>query len=88
MGTMCSKEVNEGEYEPKRSNDDIDTQDIIIQDQDGSQKVEVIGMKNFKVIKCIGRGGFGKVMMVMKDDTYYAMKSIRKRDLMKQRLIL
>ena len=45
-------------------------------------------MKNFKVIKCIGRGGFGKVMMVMKDDMYYAMKSIRKRDLMKQRLIL
>ena len=40
-------------------------------------------MKSFLVIRCIGRGGFGKVMMVKKDDQFYAMKSIRKRDLMK-----
>ena len=37
MGTMCTKEINEEEYEPKQlSKDDFDTQDIIIQDQDGS----------------------------------------------------
>ncbi|KAL4484301.1 hypothetical protein ABPG72_006412 [Tetrahymena utriculariae] len=40
----------------------------------------VITLDDFDIIKVLGRGTFGKVMMVQKKDTgvYYALKSIRK----------
>jgi len=39
-------------------------------------------MDDFKVIKLLGRGGFGKVMLVKEKKTskYYALKAIKKID--------
>lgn len=46
----------------------------------GGDKNEVIGLDDFNVKKVLGKGSFGKVLLVEKKDTgnLYAMKSIRK----------
>lgn len=48
-----------------------------------SKKGENITLEDFNMIKVLGRGAFGKVMLVEKKDTkeIYAMKSIRKEDI-------
>lgn len=45
-----------------------------------------ITIKNFSVIKLIGKGSFGKVLLVRKNDTgeIYAMKSLAKETLRKR----
>ncbi|CAK87907.1 unnamed protein product (macronuclear) [Paramecium tetraurelia] len=47
------------------------------------QKGEVVTIDDFDLIKVLGRGAYGKVMLVEKksDKQYYAMKSIRKEDI-------
>ena len=46
-------------------------------------KGEVVTIDDFDLIKVLGRGAYGKVMLVEKksDKQYYAMKSIRKEDI-------
>jgi serum/glucocorticoid-regulated kinase 2 len=42
-----------------------------------------VGMEDFSLIKVLGRGAFGKVMLCEKKDTkeIYAIKSLRKEDI-------
>ena len=44
------------------------------------QKLESATLENFKIIKILGRGEYGKIFLVRYNDTnqYYAMKSIKK----------
>ena len=35
--------------------------------------------QDFELIMQLGRGAFGKVILVVKDNTYYAMKIMKKR---------
>ena len=46
---------------------------------------ETVGIDSFVVKKVLGRGSFGKVLLVQKRDTgkYYAMKSLRKDNIIK-----
>ena len=43
-------------------------------------------MEDFDILKVVGKGHFGKVMMVKKKDTgaFYALKSVKKEDLVKR----
>jgi len=45
--------------------------------------LEDITLKDFELIKVLGRGAYGKVTLVRKNDTkmYYALKSLRKVDI-------
>ena len=45
-----------------------------------------VSIEDFKLIKVIGRGAFGKVMLVQKNgtDDLYALKSIRKEDIIQK----
>ena len=54
------------------------------------QPQEKIGLKDFDLIKVIGRGSFGKVYMVKKTGTesYYAMKKLRKDVVAKRNLFI
>ena len=49
-----------------------------------SKMTEKIGIDDFILVKTLGRGTFGKVMLVQKKDNkkYYAMKSIRKENIL------
>ena len=49
-----------------------------------------INLKDFELIKVIGRGSFGKVYLVRKIDTqkYYAMKKLRKDIIAKRNLFI
>lgn len=52
-----------------------------------SNKKDVeVSIDDFKLIKVIGRGAFGKVMLVQKKgtDDLYALKSIRKEDIIQK----
>ena len=51
---------------------------------------EKIGLKDFELVKVIGRGSFGKVYMVKKNGTeaYYAMKKLRKDVVAKRNLFI
>lgn len=44
----------------------------------------VINKQDFKILKVIGRGSFGKVYLVQKIDSkeYYAMKSLKKEQIL------
>ena len=44
----------------------------------------VLVLEDFKMLKLLGRGGFGKVVLVenMKDKKFYAMKILRKKDIL------
>ena len=44
------------------------------------EKGKKITINDFKLLKVLGRGAFGKVMLVQKIDTkeYFALKSLRK----------
>ena len=46
---------------------------------------ETVGIDSFVVKKVLGRGSFGKVLLVQKRDTgkFYAMKSLRKDNIIK-----
>lgn len=41
-----------------------------------------LGKSKFKIVKAIGRGGFGKVFIVEKDGVQYAMKEMYKARVM------
>ena len=43
-------------------------------------------LEDFKILKVLGRGAFGKVMLVEKKKTkeLYAMKSLRKEDIIEK----
>jgi serum/glucocorticoid-regulated kinase 2 len=45
-----------------------------------------VKLEDFQLLKVLGRGAFGKVMLVSKKDTQeiYAMKSIRKEDIIEK----
>jgi len=45
-----------------------------------------ISIKDFRFVKCIGRGAFGKVMLVEKKDEkkLYAMKIMKKKEIRKR----
>ena len=47
-------------------------------------------MKDFELVKVIGRGSFGKVYLVKKNGTesYYAMKKLRKDVVAKRNLFI
>jgi serum/glucocorticoid-regulated kinase 2 len=47
------------------------------------KQVKEIGMEDFSLIKMLGRGAFGKVMLCEKKDTkeIFAVKSLRKEDI-------
>ena len=51
---------------------------------------EKIGLKDFELVKVIGRGSFGKVYLVKKNGTesYYAMKKLRKDVVAKRNLFI
>lgn len=46
-------------------------------------KNQVVKLEDFKILKLLGRGGFGKVMLCQKssDGKLYAMKILRKKDI-------
>ena len=48
-----------------------------------------IGLNSFEIMKVLGKGSFGKVMLVRKKDTHkiYAMKTLRKAQLLKRNQI-
>jgi serum/glucocorticoid-regulated kinase 2 len=47
------------------------------------KKGKEIGLDDFNLLKVLGKGSYGKVMLVEKKDTkeIFAMKSLRKEDL-------
>ena len=49
-------------------------------------KPNKLGLEDFDILKVVGKGHFGKVMMVKKKDTgaFYALKSVKKEDLVKR----
>ena len=51
---------------------------------------EKIGLKDFELVKVIGRGSFGKVYLVKKNGTecFYAMKKLRKDVVAKRNLFI
>ena len=51
---------------------------------------EKIGLKDFEIVKVIGRGSFGKVYLVKKNgtDNYYAMKKLVKDVVAKRNLFI
>ena len=51
---------------------------------------EKIGLKDFELVKVIGRGSFGKVYLVKKlgTESYYAMKKLRKDVVAKRNLFI
>jgi len=60
--------------------------DIQIQFKYLSKENKPLGIEDFQLLKVIGRGNFGKVLQVRKKDTgrIYAMKIIRKEDILKR----
>ena len=54
------------------------------------QPQQKIGLKDFDLIKVIGRGSFGKVYLVKKSGTesFYAMKKLRKDVVAKRNLFI
>jgi serine/threonine protein kinase len=40
---------------------------------------EKVDTRDFDLIMPLGRGAFGKVFLVQKDDSYYALKVMKKR---------
>ena len=42
--------------------------------------------QNYKEIKELGRGAFGKVILISKDNNYYALKKIKIADLSKEEI--
>ena len=54
------------------------------------QPAQKIGLKDFDLIKVIGRGSFGKVYLVKKTGTeaHYAMKKLRKDVVAKRNLFI
>lgn len=52
----------------------------------GEESKNQVNLDDFKILKVIGRGSFGKVMLVEKKDTgnIYAMKSLRKDSLIEK----
>jgi serine/threonine protein kinase len=75
MGACCPKS---DPYEEKITN---------VSNDSGSDRK--IGLDSFNIDKVLGRGAFGKVFLVTKKDTgqVFAMKSLKKSDLMKRNQI-
>lgn len=75
------EEANAGPAEP-----------MSIQNLDGSVRAPQakVSIEDFDLLKVLGKGSFGKVMMVRKKDTsnIYAMKSLRKAALVKRNQLL
>ena len=66
------------------SQEQFPVNDIIVDDkivQDSSK----INLQHFNILKMIGRGSFGKVMLVkhIQDNKYYALKSIKKEKILR-----
>lgn len=61
---------------------------VSIKELDGSDRAPVakVSIEDFELLKVLGKGSFGKVMMVRKKDTrkIYAMKTLRKAALIKR----
>jgi len=57
--------------------------------RDAAAKKERVGLSSFDLLAVLGRGGYGKVMMVRHKRTrgVYAMKILRKKDLMKKKQV-
>jgi serine/threonine protein kinase len=53
----------------------------------GDQKGEIVSRKDFKDHYAIGRGGFGKVILVEKDGKFYAMKEMLKARVMAKKSV-
>lgn len=60
----------------------------MIKEMDGGDRppVSKVTIEDFDLLKVLGKGSFGKVMMVRKKDTkkIYAMKTLRKAALVKR----
>nr|CCA24743.1 protein kinase putative [Albugo laibachii Nc14] len=65
---------------------------VMIKEMDGGDRppVSKVTIEDFDLLKVLGKGSFGKVMMVRKKDTkkIYAMKTLRKAALVKRNQIL
>ena len=63
---------------------------ITTQIKDGNIILKDISKKDFKIIKVIGRGSFGKVLLVkyLKDDRMYAMKILKKAEIKNTKQII
>ncbi|CCI44484.1 unnamed protein product [Albugo candida] len=81
----------------KEENDsDTDTsgpaEPVSIKELDGSDRAPAakVSIEDFELLKVLGKGSFGKVMMVRKKDTrkIYAMKTLRKAALIKRNQML
>ena len=60
---------------------------MTIKDMDGSSSAQAkVTIEDFDLLKVLGKGSFGKVMMVRKKDSkkIYAMKTLRKAALIKR----
>lgn len=61
---------------------------VMIKEMDGGDRppVSKVTIEDFDLLKVLGKGSFGKVMMVRKKDTkkIYAMKTLRKAALVKR----
>ncbi|KAH7481766.1 hypothetical protein PRIC1_014864 [Phytophthora ramorum] len=64
---------------------------VAIEDMDGPARPQTkVNVEDFDLLKVLGKGSFGKVMMVRKKDTkmIYAMKTLRKAALVKRNQLL
>ncbi|KAF0685748.1 Aste57867_22356 [Aphanomyces stellatus] len=79
--------------EPDSDGEDISgpSEQVTIKDADGSTVAQAkVTIEDFDLLKVLGKGSFGKVMMVRKKDNQkiYAMKTLRKAALIKRNQLL
>ncbi|KAG9412769.1 hypothetical protein AC1031_015668 [Aphanomyces cochlioides] len=79
--------------EPDSDGEDISgpSEQVTIKEADGSTVVQAkVSIEDFDLLKVLGKGSFGKVMMVRKKDNQkiYAMKTLRKAALIKRNQLL
>ncbi|UIZ26574.1 hypothetical protein KXD40_002359 [Peronospora effusa] len=92
--TQQQTQQNQQQTEEESDLEDDDSgpiEQVTIEDMDGPARPQTkVNVEDFDLLKVLGKGSFGKVMMVRKKDTkmIYAMKTLRKAALVKRNQLL